>query len=279
MSYKIFCRKKAIVLVIDFHTHIFPDTLAPRAVGALERSSNTKSALGGTRRELIDSMAKNHIDFSVNMPIATRPDQAPSINRFAIEEVNGKEGLFSFGAIHPGLEGWRQELRRIKGAGLKGIKLHPDFQGLFLDDPAMVEVMREAAGLGLIILIHCGMDVSFPDLHRSTPERLHRILPQLEGAVLVAAHMGGYQYMDDVERYLVGKDVYIDTSYTIGKFPEEQIRRILTGHRPDRILFGTDSPWEDQGQSLSNLRALDLPQELEEAIEYKNAARLLGLDG
>lgn len=264
-------------MVIDFHSHIFPDTLAPRAVGALERSSNTKSALGGARRELIASMKKNHIDLSVNMPIASRPDQASSINRFAIEEVNGREGLLSFGAIHPGMEGWRQELRRIRDAGLKGIKLHPDFQGLFLDDPAMVAVMREAADLGLIILIHCGMDVSFPNLHRSTPQRLHRVLSELEGAVIVAAHMGGYRYMDDVEQYLVGKDVYIDTSYTIGKFPEDQIRRILTTHRPDRILFGTDSPWEDQGKSLQNLRALALPQELEEAIEYKNAARLLGL--
>lgn len=265
-------------MVIDFHTHIFPEALAPRAVGALEQSSNTRAALGGTRGELIGSMAKNGITYSVNMPIASRPGQTRSINRFAIEEVNGKDGLFSFGAIHPGLEGWREELARIRDAGLKGIKLHPDFQGPFLDDPEMVAVMRAAADLGLVILIHCGMDVSFPDVHKSTPQRLHRILPQLEGATIVAAHMGGYRYLDDVERYLVGKDVYIDTSYTIGKFDEGQIRRILTRHRPDRILFGTDSPWEDQGEALGRLRALQLPQELEQAIEYGNAARLLGLD-
>lgn len=263
-------------MVIDFHTHIFPDKLAPRAVGALEHSGNTKAAIEGSRQALVESMRRNGIGYSVNMPIASRPDQTVSINHFAIE-ANGKDGLLSFGAIHPGYPQWKEELRRIRDAGLKGIKLHPDFQGLFLDDPAMVEVMQEAASLGLVILIHCGMDVSFLELHRSTPERLHRILPQLQGATIVAAHMGGYSYLDDVERYLVGQDVYIDTSYTIGKFDEAQIRRILLGHRADRILFGTDSPWEGQGESLKKLRALGLPAELEERIEFANAAQLLGI--
>ena len=264
-------------MVIDFHTHIFPDKLAPRAVGSLEKSSHTKAALGGSRQELIDSMRRNGIDYSVNMPIASRPDQTPSINRFAYEVQQKGEGLLSFGSVHPGFAGWKAQLREIRAAGLKGIKLHPDFQGLFLDDPSMVAVMREAADLGLMILIHCGMDVSFPDLHRSTPERLHRILPQLEGAAIVAAHLGGFRYLDDVEKYLVGKDLYIDTSYTIGKFDETQVRRILENHRPDRILFGTDSPWEDQGEAVAKLKALALPQDLEDAILYGNAARLLSL--
>lgn len=264
-------------MVIDFHTHIFPDKLAPRAVGALEKSSHTKAALGGSRRELIDSMRKNGVDFSVNMPIASRPDQTVSINRFAYEVQQKGEGLLSFGSVHPGFDGWKQQLKEIRAAGIKGIKLHPDFQGVFLDDPSMVAVMWEAADLGLMILIHCGMDVSFPNLHRSTPERLSRILPKLEGATIVAAHLGGFRYLDDVEKYLVGKDLYIDTSYTIGKFDESQVRRIIDHHRPDRILFGTDSPWEDQGEALTNFRGLHLPPELEEAILYGNAARLLGI--
>lgn len=264
-------------MVIDFHTHIFPDPLAPRAVGALEKSSHTKAALGGTRQELVDSMRKNGVDYSVNMPIASRPDQTASINRFACEVQQKGEGLLSFGSVHPGFDGWKQQLREIRAAGLKGIKLHPDFQGVFLDDPSMVAVMWEAADLGLMVLIHCGMDVSFPDLHRSTPERLHRILPRLKGATIVAAHLGGFRYLDDVEKYLVGEDVYLDTSYTIGKASEDQVRRIIGNHRPDRLLFGTDSPWEDQGEALTHFKGLHLAQELEHAILYGNAARLLDL--
>lgn len=270
--------------VIDFHTHIFPDKLAPKAIAALEHSGGVKAATQGTKESLKRSMTQGGVDFSLNLPIASRPDQVQSINQFAIalnqEGLSLREqggGILSFGAIHPLYEDWKQELRRLQSAGIKGIKLHPDFQGFFLDDEPMVAVMEEAASLGLMILIHCGMDVSFPDIHRSTPERLHRILPRLQGATIIAAHLGGYRYLDDVERLLVGSDVYIDTSFTIGQFDEGQIKRILQNHRPDHILFGTDSPWEDQGKAVAALRALGLPASLEQAILWENGAKLLGL--
>lgn len=266
-------------MAIDFHTHIFPDKLAPRAVAALEQSGGAPAAIPGTMEALIDSMRRCGIDYSVNMPIASRPDQTPSINTFAIAVHQRREetGILSFGALHPLYEDWEGELQRIHDAGLPGIKLHPDFQGLFLDDPQMVRVMQAAAGLGLMILIHCGMDPSFPQLHRSTPERLYRILPALPGATVIAAHMGGYRYHDDVEKYLVGSPVYIDTSFTIGRFDDRQVRRILTNHDPDRILFGTDSPWDGQRKSVEDLMGLCLPEELNEKILWKNASRLLGL--
>ena len=99
----------------------------------------------------------------------------------------------------------------------------------------------------------------------------------MKGATIVAAHLGGFRYLDDVEKYLVGEDVYLDTSYTIGKASEDQVRRIIGNHRSDRILFGTDSPWEDQGEALTHFKGLPLAPELEHAILYGNAARLLGL--
>lgn len=266
-------------MIIDIHTHIFPPKLAPHAIGALEKSAGAHAFLDGTREGLLSSMKESGIDCCVNMPIASRPDQVRSINNFAIEinKEGNNTGLYSFGACHPMNPDTEAELKRLKENGIKGIKLHPDFQELFLDSPEMVKAMELASELGLIILIHCGMDPSFPNLHRSTPKRLANILPQLPKAKIIAAHMGGYDYLDEVEEYLTGRDVYIDTSFSIGKFDSNQILRILKNHRPDRILFGTDSPWDDQKTALRLFDELELSPELKENILWKNSASLLGL--
>lgn len=239
-------------MVIDFHTHIFPDALAARAIGGLEQSGNVKSVLSGRREDLLASMKRAGVDYSLNLPIASRPKQVESINSFAIS-VNGRDGLF-------------------------GVKLHPDFQGLFIDDEPMVELMEACRDLGLLVLVHGGMDVSFPHCHHCTPERIARILPRLEGLTLVLAHLGGYNYLDDVERLLVGKDLYLDTSFTLGRFGREQILRIIRNHRPDRLLFGTDSPWDDQQSAVSAVKDLPIDASLKDKILYENAAGLLKLE-
>ena len=175
-------------MVIDFHTHIFPDALAARAIGGLEQSGNVKSVLSGRREDLLASMKRAGVDYSLNLPIASRPKQVESINSFAIS-VNGRDGLFSLGGIHPLYENYREELKRIRTAGLIGVKLHPDFQGLFIDDEPMVELMEACRDLGLLVLVHGGMDVSFPHCHHCTPERIARILPRLEGLTLSLIHI------------------------------------------------------------------------------------------
>lgn len=260
-------------MVIDFHCHAFPEKIAQSAIAALERSSGQKAARGGDAQSLLDSMKRAGIDYSVVLSIATKPTQVESVNRFAAKcsEMNG---LIGFGSVHPEYEDYKGALRSIKALGLPGIKLHPDFQGAFIDDQRMVAIMQEAASLGLMILVHAGMDVSFPRMHRCTPQRLSAVLPQLRGATLIAAHLGGFRYLDDVERYLVGSEIYIDTSLA-GWFDRRQVERILQNHDPDRILFGTDSPWDDQAQALSRFRDLSLPQALFDKILSENACRLL----
>lgn len=265
-------------MIIDFHCHVFPDKIAAKAVAGLEKSGGQKAFLNGTAAGLKASMKKAGVDYAVILPIATKPSQVPSINRFAMEQ-HGKDGILSFGSIHPDYDGWRDALKEIRAAGLPGIKLHPDFQGVFLDDPRMVAVMQEAGSLGLMVLIHGGYDVSFPDVHRSTPKRLAAILPELSGVTLIAAHLGGYGYLDDVERYLVGKDLYLDTSFVIGKFDQRQIERIIRSHPRDRVLFGTDSPWDGQGEGILGVQSLALEDKWKQQILGENAAALLGRFG
>lgn len=262
----------------DFHTHSFPDQLAPRAIASLEKSSGGKAFLDGTVGALKESMKQAGISLSVLLPIAVKPKQTPTINTVAI--LNDHDPCFvSFGSVHPDYKDWKGELMRIKKAGLKGIKLHPDFQEMFLDDPKMVEVMRTAADMGLLITIHGGMDVSYPDLHRSTPERLARILPELKGARIICAHSGGFRYLDEVEELLLGhEEIYIDTSFSIGQqgMDTKQLERIYRNIDPTHILFGTDSPWDGQKQAVEAFMALDIPDKVRQAALCDNAQRLLG---
>ena len=263
--------------IIDFHTHTFPEKLAHVAIASLEKSSSTKASLDGTNAALLSSMKKYGIEKSVLMPIAVKPGNSHTINTCAIEN-NKIPGFVSFGSVHPLEENYIEELERIKKAGLPGIKLHPDFQKVFIDAPETVAVMRAAADMGLLITIHSGMDVSFPELHRSTPKRLASVLSQLKGAKIICAHSGGYRYNDDVLELLVGhEEIYIDTSYSIGQpqMDTQKLIRIYKEIDPTHILFGTDSPWEDQQQSIDKVMALPLEDELKEKIMYKNAEALL----
>lgn len=45
-------------MIIDFHTHTFPDELADRAVGTLAHSGGIHNYLDGRVHSLIDSMKK-----------------------------------------------------------------------------------------------------------------------------------------------------------------------------------------------------------------------------
>ena len=270
-------RKKCFFVVIDFHTHTFPQKLAPHAVGALEKTSGLTAKLDGTLPSLQEEMRRSGVCASVLLPIAVKPEQTKTINTCAIEN-NALPHFFSFGSVHPKYPQWREELVRIKRAGLLGIKLHPDYQGMFVDDPEMIRVMAAAAEMGLYITIHGGYDVSYLDLHRSTPKRVLNVLPHLpKGAVLICAHMGGYGYLHDVEQLLCHTNVYIDTSFTFGRFPQEQLLRILRAFCPDHILFGTDSPWDLQTEQIAVIRSLPISQELKEKILFRNACRLLHL--
>lgn len=263
--------------IIDFHTHTFPNKLAAGAIGSLEKSSGTKASLNGTNGALLDSMKREGIDKSVLLPIAVKPGNSHTINNCAIEN-NKINGFVSFGSVHPLEQDYVSELERIKKAGLKGIKLHPDFQRVFIDDPETVAVMRTAADMGLLITIHGGMDVSFPNLHRSTPKRLAKVLPELKGAKIICAHSGGYRYNDDVLECLLGHDeIYIDTSYSIGQLEMDlqKLIKIYNEIDPTHILFGTDSPWEDQKQSALKVMSLPIDDSLKSKIMYENAERLL----
>lgn len=262
--------------VIDCHTHCFPDKIAPHAVGSLAKSSFLSPHSDGTKDGLLRSMEECSIDASLVLPIATTPRQVESCNRFACE-LCCEKGIISFGTIHPDYEDIPSQLRFIRESGLPGIKLHPDFQGFYVDSPQMISLMRAAADEGLMIYLHGGLDISYPEVNRSTPHRLARAMTVLGDATVICAHLGGYGYLSDSIRYLSQTGVYVDTSAVFGYFPDKDILAVINAFGADRVLFGTDSPWENPSKSLSALRSLGLSDSELEKIEHINAEKLFGL--
>lgn len=266
-------------MVIDFHTHIFPDSIASKTIEFLEAEGNIKAFTDGTLEGLKKSMKENNITMSVILPVVTKPSQFETINTFAAA-ITGKDGIVSFGGIHPDTEDYKEKLEEIKSMGLLGIKLHPDYQKTFIDDPKMIKIIQYASELGLIVLIHAGLDIGIPDPVHCPPERTANMLAQIDclDAKIILAHTGGYDMWDEVEEYIVGKNVWLDISYSLGKIKDEQFVRIVKNHGADRTLFASDSPWGGQKETYDYLMKLDFTEEEFERILYRNALDLLGLE-
>lgn len=262
-------------MIIDIHTHIFPDELAERAVKTLSDRCNVLPKTDGTYKGLLDSMAKSGVDRSAIMHIATKPSQARTINKWALSLSEENEGLICFGTVHPKQKNWLEEIDWLVKNGFPGIKFHPDYQDFFVDDKEVFPLYKALADSGLIVLFHAGVDIGLPPPVHCTPDRLARVLDAFPDLKVIAAHMGGYALWDDVEKYLVGRNLYLDTSYSLNDLGKDRVTAIIKKHGPDRILFGTDSPWTGQMEEIAQLRSLDLTSAEIDGILGANAQQLL----
>lgn len=266
-------------MVIDFHTHIFPDKIASATIEALSKSASILPHSDGTYDGLISKMERAGVDISVNLPVVTRPSQVDSIMRFSSEINSKSKRVISFAGIHPDSEDTDAILENIKQNGVLGIKLHPDYQGAFFDDPRYIRIMKKAKELDLITVTHAGLDGAFVGQEiKCTPTRVLRVLDALGGYdKLVLAHMGANELFNETLSELAGENVYFDTAYVLPTLGQEMFARILEKHGEDKILFATDSPWQDALEQIEIIKSYGLDSETENKIFCENAKRLLKL--
>ena len=265
-------------MIIDFHTHIFPDKIADKTIESLGKLAGVKAATNGTLNGLLNSMETSGTDMSVIMPVCTKPEQFDSVNKFAKEVNDTYQGkLISLGGIHPDCDNYKQKLDYIKSLGLPGIKIHPDYQRVMIDDIRFMRIIEYANELGLIILTHAGIDIGLPEPVHCPPDKMRKVLDTIKPEKMVLAHLGGWKQWDAVYEYLAGEDVYLDTSFTFDYISREQFLKILDKHAPDKVLFATDSPWSCAAKGIQAIKTLPVSEEVKKAILWENAARLLKL--
>ncbi len=261
-------------MIIDIHTHAWPAKISRKARETLESSFKVKLVGEPTVDTLLKFMDKNGIDVSVVCAVASRPEQVPSINDWMIG-VRSKR-IKAFCALHPEYPHLKDEIKRIKNEA-DGIKLQPEFQDFYIDDEKVYPMYEMIESLDIPLLFHCGEELSGTKLVRSSPDRLLRVREKFEGLRIIAAHFGGFKLWDEVKKYLIGKDIYLDTSFFFDYLPREEITKLILSHRGDRIVFGTDFPLIDQKKDLDSLNSMELAPQLKERILFSNAREILGI--
>jgi hypothetical protein len=259
--------------IIDVHTHIWPDALAPAAVSAVGSQGHIGANYNRTVAGLEAAMDRAGVAVSVVLPVATKPSQVRTINDWAATLLKDPR-IVPFGAMHPDFEDPRTEVARMRALGLTGFKMHPEYQAFEPLDPKLEPVYAAAIEYGMTLFFHAGGDVAF-DSVRGTPEVFAKLLDAWPDLHAVLAHMGGFRQWHAVTGQLAGRDVYFDTAYTLGHLPDEEFVALAREHGCRRVLFGSDGPWTDAAQQLAHLRGLPFTAEELEDILGLNAERML----
>lgn len=279
-------------MIVDIHAHTYPDKIVKKVKERMESVSGSKVEDDGTPGGLVKSMQRTGIDYSVFLPVATNPGQVGKLNSQAIQAMEryGDQGFISFAAIHPDTEHVREVLLGIKNAGIKGVKIHPDYQSTYFDDIRYLRLLDAAEELGLLVLTHAGMDEMYPDEVHCDVRRILKVIESVKSEHLILAHMGGWQLWDDVKKYICGAPVYFDTAFSLtgavnvenkkGFGPmlnDAQFVDLVRSHGVSKVLFGTDSPWSSQRENLDWIRRCSLTEEEKNMVLGENAAGILRL--
>lgn len=258
--------------IIDVHTHVFPDDVAPRAREALIVPGRHTAHYDATLAGLLSHMTAHGIDCSWTMPVATKPSQVETINQFAASQP--RDRITPFGGIHPDTPDAYAVLSQFPKLGLRGMKIHPDYQEVSPNDRRMQPIYDAAIDFDLIVLFHAGEDVG-PKSRFGTPQVYAEILDEYPRMKAILAHFGGYRMWDEVEEHLIGRDVHLDTAYTLGDLPADRFAELASRHGWNRVMFGTDGPWADPARDLGVLASIDLANADRADLMYRNAERML----
>lgn len=271
-------------MIIDFHTHVFPDKIAAKTIDFLMDKGNIQAYGDGSLDNLQEKMRESGTDKALVLPVCTKPSQFDSVNKFAYFLNNDVDNIYSFGGIHPMNDNKREKLEYLKSMGFEGIKLHPDYQETYINDENYFELIKTAVELDMFVTIHSGVDVAYPDDVHCPPSESVKLIDRIYKDVenpeprIILAHLGGIDLYDDVEKYLVGKPVYFDLAVILSMAPKEQIERIIKNHGADKVLYASDYPWSVLKDNIRLMNELNLSDEEKELILHKNAEKILGIE-
>ncbi len=266
--------------IIDFHNHIFPDHIAPKVIESIKKETGFVPFGDGTVESLKKEMARSGVKISVVLAVATSANLTRPTNDWILK--NRTSDLIPVGSIHPSLKDFKSEIRFLRDSGVKGIKINSIFQNIEPDDESIFPIYEEIVNNKMFIIFHSGRGLGEDHGTKvlSTPEKIVKILNIFPKLKIVVAHFGGYKMIEESKEHLLGKDVYFDTSYPPGLCYQQKdwVLHMIQNHDPDKILFGTDSPFARQKEDIEYILNLPISQDLKEKILYKNAQNLLGLE-
>ncbi len=268
--------------MIDTHTHIFPDKIAPKVAERFRAWAGSATALSGdfTLQDLKTYMKRCSIEAVITFCVAERPEVVVPANDFLLEIMDNRT-IFSFGTILPSMKDPVGEVRRIHGGGIKGIKFHSLFQPIRAGDENLFLIYEAMDKAGMIAYFHVGKDPADPSLPPGTgPQDIAHLKERFPNLKIVAAHFGGLFMLEEARKWIVGKDIYLDTCWapSIQSLRSEEVVDFIRQHGPEKVLFATDYPsTTDPIPQIKWFKGLPLQEKEKQMIFRENARRLLGL--
>jgi predicted TIM-barrel fold metal-dependent hydrolase len=260
-------------MIIDAHCHVWPDHIAPQVLA--QRPAGMAGMFDGTVTGLTRTMEAAGVDHVMVLGVAATARTVQRTNEF-IGSVDRK--LFTpFGTVHPELP-IEMNLASLRDNGIGGVKLHPLFQELELDDPAVIDLVRALDDAGILMITHAGSGGDDKANERGAPHRLRNLIDAVPNLHLIACHFGGYHRLDDAEDLIVGTRIHLETSWPprMGDLDKERIRDLIRRHGSDRVVFGSDWPMADPAAEIAAVRALGLTEAEQDAILGGTLAAILG---
>ncbi len=252
--------------VADIHAHVFPDSLAQHVADNFEIYYETQMSHVPYLHTYLEEIEKADFCAGVICSSATKPEQAASINNYIAGCAAASPNLIGLGSLYPAMEGWEEELERIPALGLRGLKIHPDFQQFNIDEPKAIPMYRAIARMGLPVLFHVGDPVK----DYSSPARLVNLMRQVPDLIVIAAHFGGWRAWQLPRITQFPENIYFDTSSTLMFLGKEQGQDLMERLGPERFLFGSDFPYWTPQKELERFMELDLDAHTREKILYGN---------
>lgn len=297
-----FYDKDGSTMIIDFHTHTFPEKIVDKAIKQLSLCANSYNYSNGTDNGLISDMKERGIDYSVVLPVATKPSQSWMLceNAVKMNEITDKTHLIYFGSIHPDNEDYKNIINFLSEHKVKGIKLHPVYCSVPIDDIRTKRIISYASEKDMIVLTHAGFDVGYPSNDYSSVNKITNMLDDVAPTKMVLAHMGGWAQWNQVLDEICGRNVWLDTAFSLlpmkesiydyNDYPKDKIihqksdvlsadmfLKIVKAHGADKILFGSDSPWSSQSELTDYIMNSQLSRAEKTTILSSNAEEILQL--
>ncbi|MGM0472309.1 MAG: amidohydrolase family protein [Bacillota bacterium] len=258
--------------LIDFHTHAFPEEQAEKAIEKLETHYNLEIEQQGLLSELESELERADLYRAALHIAAVSPEQVPELNNWLLE-INNPQ-LVRFGTIHPDFAKFKSELIRLKEAGIRGIKLHPELQRFDITSEKAYQ-LYEAISEDFLVLFHIGDDRDRYIIDYSNPNKLAQIISDFPNLKVIAAHLGGHHMWQEAREHLIGRDLYLDTSSTLDYLTPQEVTAMIKEHGVDRVLFGSDYPLHTPLDALQRISQLDLTLPERVKILSRNGQRLL----
>ena len=253
--------------VINAHCHIYPEKIASKAVKGIRDFYDLDMSLNGKVDNLIEDGNKVGVVHYLVHSVATTPKQVRSINEF-ISSVTG------FGTLHPDSDDIEGDFEHLIDLGLKGVKLHPDFQQFALNEDKAFKLGEVINEDNVPVLIHCG-DYRY---NYSNPEQLKPFLEKFPDMLVIGAHFAGWSVWAEATEKLAGTpNLYVDLSSSLYELSPQDAKKFIYKYGVDKVLWGTDYPMWEAESEMELFHKIGLTPEEENMILYENSAKILGI--